>query len=237
MHKMASDKKAFAYLQIEQGVPYKKGTRIPLDGDAFMIGRSTTIFSVDVSFGSFLISRKHCYVKYSNSEWIISDLGSKHGTRVNDECIAEQEEYVLKSGDKVILSSGIVMFSFVMPVEFDKTLDFDRTHSIKIEDDLTFDPYVNIDLDRMKLLVDNQVISLSVKEWLFLETLYRRRGKVVSYEDIKRAVWPERYIIHNNFSVVGFEEVNMMSYRLRKKIGKYSKIIKTIRGHGCMLDL
>jgi len=73
---------------------------------------------------------------------------------------------------------------------------------------------------------------LSVKDWLFLETLYRRCGKVVSYEDIKRAEWPERYIIHNNFSIVVFEEVNMMSYRLRKKIGKYQKNNKKLEGIG-----
>lgn len=237
MQKMVKGKKNLAYLQIVEGTPYGKGTYIPLDGDNFIVGRSTNSFPVDISFNNFLISRKHCCVKYCNNEWHISDLGSKHGTSVNEQSIAAKKEYVLKAGDKVILASGIVVFDFVISVEFDKTLDFDRTQSMKLGDNLAFDPPVEIDFDRMNLLVDNQVILLSVKEWLFLEVLYRQSGKVVSYEDIKKAVWSERYTTNTNFSVVGFDEVNMVSYRLRRKLGEYSNIIKTIRGRGCILDL
>lgn len=237
MQEMMNDKKVFVYLQIEQGAPYAQGTCILLNKDTLIIGRSTHAFSVDISFDNFLISRNHCCVKYYNGVWHISDLGSKHGTNVNEQPIAVQEEHILKSGDKVVLASGIVVFRFMISLEIDKTLDFDRTQSIKIEDGLAFASHVAVDLEKMNLLVDKQVIALSVKEWLFLEILYRQRGKVVSYEDIKRAVWPERYTADTDFSPVGLDEVNMVSYRLRKRLGKYSKMIKTIRGRGCMFDL
>ena len=236
MHEMVNEK-TFAYLQIEEGTPYGKGTYIPLDENSFIVGRSTNSFSADISFENLLISRNHCCLKYCNGEWNISDLGSKHGTSVNEQPIAAHKGYMLKSGDKVVLASGIVVFRFVISLEFDKTLDFDRTQSMKIKDALAFDSHVEIDFARMNLLVDNQVISLSVKEWLLLESLYRQRGKLVSYEEIKKAVWSERYMTDNDFSVVGFDEVNMVIYRLRRKFRNYSKKIKTIRGRGCILDL
>lgn len=236
MREMVNDEKTGAYLQIEQGVPHGKGICIPLNGSKFIVGRSTKLFSADISFENFLISRKHCCVKYCNSKWTISDLGSKHGTIVNDQPIVAHAEHVLKSGDKVVLASGIVIFHFIISLEIDKTLDFDRTQSVKLEHVSTFDSQVEIDWDRMYLLLDNQVVSLSVKEWLLLELLYKQRNKLVSYEEIRRAVWAERYTDDSNFPSVGFDEINMLIYRLRKKFGNYSKKLRTIRGRGCILD-
>lgn len=234
---MGDDKTASACFVIKRGNPYEKGTCIPLKGSKFIIGRTTNLFSPDISFENFLISRKHCCVKHCDGEWTISDLGSKHGTTLNDQPIVALTSHVLKHGDTIVLASGVVAFRLMLSLEFEKTLEFDKTQPTNVVNVPISDSPVIIDLDKMILVVESQVVSLSVKEWLLLEVIYKHRNKFVSYEEIKRAVWTERYSSANNILDVGFEEINVLIYRLRRKLGVHSKMVRTIRGRGCIFEL
>lgn len=237
MYEVKDKYTASACIVIERGVPYEKGIRIPLYGNKFIVGRTTYSVSPDISFGNSLISRKHCCVEHYDQEWTVSDLGSKHGTMINGQPIVESKAHVLKHGDRIVLASGVVIFRFMLSLDFDKTLEFDKTQPTKDINVPILDSSVIVDMEKKTLLIDNQAVSFSVKEWLLLEVLYKYRNKFVSYEEIRTAVWAERYSPNNKTPDVGVEEINVLIYRLRKRLGAYSKLLRTIRGRGCIIEL
>ncbi|MCA9780515.1 MAG: response regulator transcription factor [Candidatus Eremiobacteraeota bacterium] len=72
-------------------------------------------------------------------------------------------------------------------------------------------------------------LDLTPKEYAILEALVRRRGQIVSRTLLWESVWeshsePSSNVVDVN---VGY---------LRKKLGPYSEMIKTVRGAGYLLD-
>ncbi len=92
------------------------------------------------------------------------------------------------------------------------------------------------DYKKMECKIDDKVISLSSKEWTFLTLLYKSANRLVTYEEIKLAVWSERNMRNNLMIDVGLDEINVLIYRLRKKMQDRGEMIKTIRGMGCILE-
>lgn len=223
----------FACLIVESGAPYDKGVCFPLQQNQVILGRATNLFKPDISFDSLLISRKHCSVSQLNGVWSITELGSKHGTALNSEPLKPHYPLPLKHGDKIILAASIVLVRFSVSPEFDRTLDFDSTQSLrnKIESPIV------INTTKKALYINNIEIPLSVKEWCLLALLYENRNKLVSYSDIRKAVWTERHLLDNGVPDVGFEEMNILLYRLRRKLGHHRSILKTRRGQGCILEI
>ena len=74
----------------------KAGTKIAVKKDEFLIGRSQ---KCHLCAGSSSISRKHCAIARTDATVFIRDLGSRNGTLVNGEKIADDVE--LTSGDEV----------------------------------------------------------------------------------------------------------------------------------------
>jgi DNA-binding response OmpR family regulator len=97
----------------------------------------------------------------------------------------------------------------------------------KTRDNLKAD---NIELfvERMQVFVDDEEIHLSLTEFNILKTLLINKNIVVSKEKIMEEVWG--YSEEGNKNIV---EV-YMNY-LRKKLGKSSKLIKTVRGVGYVI--
>ncbi|MDF2571602.1 MAG: transcriptional regulator, winged helix family, partial [Sporomusa sp.] len=54
---------------------------------------------------------------------------------------------------------------------------------------------------------------------------------------IRVNVWPERILAANQIPSVGLEEINLLIYRLRQKLGNQGNLIKNCRGIGCLLEL
>ncbi|MFJ7698790.1 helix-turn-helix domain-containing protein [Lysinibacillus fusiformis] len=67
--------------------------------------------------------------------------------------------------------------------------------------------------------------------------LHKKRGCTVSYDEIKINVWPERILHKSEKPDVRREEINMLVYRLRKKLGKYGQSIVSVPRYGYMLDI
>jgi hypothetical protein len=225
-----------AGLLIERGNSHEKGTYIPLPENKLFVGRPTSSFIPDLGLDNFLISRKHCCIEQCNSQWFLSDLGSKHGTTLNGLLIGAHTAQVLRHGDKIGLASDVAVFRFVISREYEKTLEFEKTQPTNLENDPA-DASMIIDLDKMKLVVDHKEISLSAKEWLLLEILDKRRSKFVSYDEIRAGVWTERHTADNSLPDVGVEEINVLIYRLRRKLGAYGVLVRTLRGRGCIFEL
>ena len=90
--------------------------------------------------------------------------------------------------------------------------------------------------ERQECQVYGESVSLSGKEWHLLQLLWERAGTLVDYETIKREIWPERLQADGQGSVdVGTDELNVLIYRLRKKLGDASRLLKTVRGSGLLL--
>jgi DNA-binding winged helix-turn-helix (wHTH) protein len=222
-----------AYLITEQGGPGPSGRCTPLSKGSLLVGRPTASFTPDIGLDNFLISRSHCRLELLGDAWTIVDLGSKHGTTLNDQPLTAHAAHPLKAGDKIGLAAGAALFRFVIPDENEKTLEFDQTRPGKLPVAL---PPLVVDLAKMKLVVDDKTIALSAKEWLLLELLYRHRSRFVSYDEIRAAVWAERYAADSALPEVGVEEINVLTYRLRRKLGACGSLIKTRRGRGCILE-
>jgi len=201
------------------------------------LGRATNLFKPDISFDSLLISRKHCSITQLDGTWSISDLGSKHGTWLNDQPLEPGLPYPLHHGDKITLATSIVLLRFAIAPELEKTLDFENTRSLKNTQPSPADVPVIIDTTNKILSINKQEIPLSVKEWCLLELLYHNRSKLVSYTAISATVWPERPVLNNNEPDVGLDEINAIVYRLRRKFGIYRSLLKTRRGQGCILEI
>lgn len=74
-------------------------------------------------------------------------------------------------------------------------------------------------------LVDGEEIKLPKKEFEILLKLVRNIGRVFSREEILKDIWPDEVVV-----VDRVVDVNVT--RIRQKIGKYGKHIKSRSGYG-----
>lgn len=80
-------------------VPIHQGQRIPLDKAVVFIGRHP---DCDVVLSrSRKISRKHCCIAQVNNRFVVRDLGSTNGVRINGQRV--KRERMLQLGDRVAI--------------------------------------------------------------------------------------------------------------------------------------
>lgn len=80
-------------------------------GDSTVIGRSV---KCDVQIEEDSVSRNHCLIKRTGRSYVIRDLGSTNGTRVNDSLI---DEAVLRDGDLIQVGRTILKFISSVNIE------------------------------------------------------------------------------------------------------------------------
>jgi pSer/pThr/pTyr-binding forkhead associated (FHA) protein len=86
-------------------IPTEGGSPIPLDKPIMLIGRSQ---DCDISLQvSSKISRRHCCIVQCGDRYVLRDLGSMNGVRVNARRVVEEE---LKPGDEIAVAD--VEFTF-----------------------------------------------------------------------------------------------------------------------------
>src|SRR5262249_27883620 len=86
-------------------VPMEGGSPIALDKPIMLIGRNQ---DCDISLQtSSKISRRHCCIVQCTDRYLLRDLGSMNGVRVNGQRVVETE---LKSGDEIAVAD--VGFTF-----------------------------------------------------------------------------------------------------------------------------
>ena len=84
---------------------------------------------------------------------------------------------------------------------------------------------ITLDLYAKTATLDNQNLSLTKLEYELLSLLLQHAGKVFSREDLLRLCWPQDVFVLDR-------TVDVNITRLRKKIGRYGKQIKTRVGYG-----
>jgi hypothetical protein len=217
-----------ARLVVEKGSPFMQGTFFELNHKKTVIGRSTTSFHPDIGFESLLISRQHCCIERQDQTYLITELGSKHGTVVNGKLLDAFHCVVLADNDVIDLADGLIRLRFSVFSDLDNTMDLG---------DFPLAPAFIVDLDKRVLRIHEKEIPLAVKEWRLLEVLNHHRNKLVFYEMIRAEVWPERRLPGGDIPDVGMDEINVLLHRLRCKLGIYGKYLVTRRGQGCILEV
>ncbi len=84
---------------------------------------------------------------------------------------------------------------------------------------------ITLDLYAKTATLDSQNLSLTKLEYELLSLLLQHSGKVFSREDLLRHCWPQDVLVLDR-------TVDVNITRLRKKIGRYGKQIKTRVGYG-----
>jgi two-component system, OmpR family, alkaline phosphatase synthesis response regulator PhoP len=101
----------------------------------------------------------------------------------------------------------------------------------ELRDDEEIQKFGNIELDniRKRIIVDDEKIDLTRKEFEILKLLLENNGKVFSREDILRRIWGGDVIVTDR-------TVDVNIARIRSKIGKYGPRLKNKTGYGYFFE-
>ena len=105
-----------------------------------------------------------------------------------------------------------------------------RRHEMKYLETTDSQPKLTIgdltlDREAHKVFIQNQEVTLTLSEFLLLETLLKNQGKVLSRQQLASHILGEE-------TNVTSRTIDTHTSILRKKIGNYGKLIETVRGVG-----
>lgn len=211
--------------------------------------RGRTVFGVsetcDVDLRRYLpaqgirtISRRHLEIAFVRDEgYIITDLHSLNGTRVNGQRLRPGEPRFLREGDTVLLAENP---NFLMHVAGD---DACATEMFVAAGAAGAEAGVAQALAAGQLylaedgrfVLDGALIArqrLTVLEEKLLLYLYERAGRVCTYDEIMREVWG-----YAKYDEIQDNTVAKTASNLRKKLDEISpgsgpRYIRTVRGRG-----
>jgi two-component system alkaline phosphatase synthesis response regulator PhoP len=89
---------------------------------------------------------------------------------------------------------------------------------------------VELDTLRKRMVIGNEKIELTRKEFEILKLLIENHGKIYSREDILNIVWEKDVIVTNR-------TVDVNITRLRSKLGKHGSSLKNKTGYGYYFEL
>lgn len=216
-----------AYIFIEKGKPYDKGTLVPLSKDRISLGRHFSPDEPDISFDSPVISRDHLLIEWENGSYRALDKNSKNGTIINDQPLKKSISRTLINGDRIRLANdtAILLFSYeVNPNTLTQPVQTEKLHIL-------------FDSERRELVIEGEKVILRGNLYELFGVLYKNRRKVTTHSEIKEAVWPERARDRKGELLTTEEEIHVLMMRLRHKLGDYSRFLSNIRGYGYILDL
>ena len=104
-------------------------------------------------------------------------------------------------------------------VEEDEELD--RAHS-----------GVVIDISRKRLVLDNDSVGLTYKEFELLQYLVLREGRTIDRAELISSLWKAG----DDDEVPNERTIDVHVRRLRAKLGRYEDIVRTVRGVGYRFD-
>lgn len=93
------------YARQQRALLIYNGRRLVVGPSGAVLGRSR---ECEVVIGDPNVSRRHAELRPQGDAWVIGDLGSTNGTRVNGHRIREVE--VLRSGDEIEAGSSLLTF-------------------------------------------------------------------------------------------------------------------------------
>jgi DNA-binding winged helix-turn-helix (wHTH) protein len=91
---------------------------------------------------------------------------------------------------------------------------------------------VVIDISRKRLVLDNEPVSLTYKEFELLQYLVLREGRTIDRAELISSLWKAG----DEDEVPNERTIDVHVRRLRAKLGRYEDIVRTVRGVGYRFD-
>lgn len=91
----------------------QEGQIIPLLLNTVTVGRAITDATWEIGLQDPSVSRPHARMERQDGVWVLIDLGSANGTRVNTEKLPEGEQRIIKDGDIIAFGATMVLFRAV----------------------------------------------------------------------------------------------------------------------------
>jgi two-component system alkaline phosphatase synthesis response regulator PhoP len=103
-----------------------------------------------------------------------------------------------------------------------------KGNNLKNNDILNFGD-IELDNVRKRVLIENERIDLTKKEFEILKLLLENKGKIFSREDILKRIWGADIIVTDR-------TVDVNITRIRNKIGKFGSNLKNKTGYGYFFE-
>jgi hypothetical protein len=180
-------------------------------------------------------SRYHALITYMDGQYLIRDLKSKNGTRVNGEEVTGEQ--LLQNGDRVGLADIHFVFELMTTNPNAETATYEPITDPEITPSKT--PSLELDEAAMTVKLAGQIIkpALSFLEWKLLLLLFQNQGKVCSREAIIAVVYQPANPENIPFDTAIETLVSRLRKRLQMSHPAQLPYIKTIRGVGYRLEL
>jgi pSer/pThr/pTyr-binding forkhead associated (FHA) protein len=184
------------------------------------------------------ISRRHCEIAFIPDEgYVITDLNSLNGTRVNEQSLRPGEPRFLRDGDTVLLADNP---DFLLRVVSDEDPHTELLVPLG-KPGLAPGPGPDLMTGHLYLAEDGHFVlddtrisrqHLTVLEEKLLLYLYERAGRVCTYDEILRDVWG-----YARYDEIQDNTVAKTVSNLRKKLdditpGAGMRHVCTVRGRG-----
>lgn len=110
----------------------------------------------------------------------------------------------------------------ILTLKIKKLLKMEGNNSYRFEN-------LSFDCKKGELNINGEIAELTRREIQFLEFMFKNKGLIFSREKLLNEVW--------GFDFEGDDRVvDTLVRRIRKKLGDYSYLLKTVRGMGYQLD-
>jgi len=210
---MVEDSPPEAYLVVITQTGQREVHRV--DRSSMTLGRGA---ESDLALTNPRVSRRHACLTWDGERFLVQDLGSKNGTRLNGTPVAAPTP--IGDGDTLELADSRIQFQTSAP-----------TVTVVLE---PRSAAISLDPSKHEVRVRGEPVKLTPKEYRLLTLLFRRAGAVVSHEEIAAEVWPELE------GAVTEESIAQVVARLRRKVEEEPanpRYVLTVRGFGYRLDL
>ena len=192
------------------------GQELTLNGGPVLIGRDA---ECDLVLHDNYASRQHCWVEQRDGRWWVRDLGSRNGTWVGDEQVVHERP--LSDGDLILVGRTQICLR-----ESSATRTYESLPALSSRHHLW------VDESARTVWVDDVRVDppLSPKQWALLLLLWKRRGAVVTKDEIARAVWPDAE------GTIFDYQIDKLVSRLRARLGPAGdELVETIWDSGYRL--
>jgi DNA-binding winged helix-turn-helix (wHTH) protein len=209
---MAEDSPPEAYLVVITQTGQREVHRV--ERSNMTLGRGA---DSDLVLANPRVSRRHAQLTWDGEHFLIQDLDSKNGTRINNAPVSALTP--IADGDTLELADSRLEFQTSPP-----TVTIVLAPSTGA---LSLDPSTH------EVRIQGQLVALTPKEYRLLALLLRRASAVVGHEEIAAEVWPELG------GVVTEESIAQVVARLRRKVEANPanpRYVLTVRGFGYRLD-
>jgi DNA-binding response OmpR family regulator len=170
----------------------------------------------DLLLTSPQVSRRHAELRWDGEHFVVVDLGSTNGTRINGASVGAAA--LIGDGDYLEVADIRLQFHL-------------SASTVTLSVEAMVSP-LSVDLARHEVRLRGDLLALTPKEYRLIAFLYGRDGAVATSEEIASEVWPELD------GAVSDDSITQVVARLRRKVEDDPgdpRFILTVRGFGYRL--